>query len=248
MGVKASGSATTTLRALEAVARQQPLGVTGVSQALGVTKSAAQRALATLAAAGWIRPDAVEAGRWELTPRAWVVGRAFLDRHDLRSAVLPLMADVRDRTGETVHLSVRDAAQAVIVEALESQQPVRAGARIGMSSSVVRSAGGQAMIAFTDADEVAELVATHPEVEEVVRSLPAIRARGYALNLGRVNPDVHSVAVPVTGPNGHAIGAIVVTAPKARMPRARAEAHGKLLVAVVGSVGAVGLRSGAALG
>ena len=67
MGVKTLGSGLTTLRALEAIGREQPIGVSALARTLGITKSSAQRVLATLDEAGWIGDDGSGQARWQLT-------------------------------------------------------------------------------------------------------------------------------------------------------------------------------------
>ena len=61
MAVKALRSATRVLSVLEAVASLQPVGLAAVARHLDEDKSAVQRALATLAEDGWIRPAPGEA-------------------------------------------------------------------------------------------------------------------------------------------------------------------------------------------
>jgi IclR family acetate operon transcriptional repressor len=230
MAVKPLTSAQATLLALEEIARSQPVGVSALARTLGVTKSSAQRMLATLAEAGWIAQASSARARWELTSRAWTVGRAFLDRYDIRHTLLPLMTALRDSTGETVNLSVRDADRSVIVEAVESLQPVRASSRIGASSPLLLSASGRALLAAANPSELDELVRTHPELAPSRDELATDRQRGYSLSMGAVNPEVNAVAVPVRNSAGSPVGAVVVSGPRERMPRALAESHGVLLV------------------
>ena len=55
MAVKRSQSASRVLSVLELIASRQPIGVSALAKLLDEDKSAVQRAIMTLADAGWIR-------------------------------------------------------------------------------------------------------------------------------------------------------------------------------------------------
>src|SRR5512139_3601540 len=126
MPVKPSRSATRVLATLEAVSELQPVGLSEVARHLDEDKSAVQRALATLAEDGWIRPAGERPPRWELTTRALVMASRATSRSDLRSRARPLMEHLRDETGESVLLAVPDPPQIVTLDVVESRQLVRA--------------------------------------------------------------------------------------------------------------------------
>jgi IclR family acetate operon transcriptional repressor len=238
MGVKALGSALATLRAAEVVAEHQPIGVTELARRLAVTKSSAQRVLATLAEAGWIAPAPPGRGQWELTPRPWAVGRHYLEHRDFRALLAPVLRRLRDETGETVHLTVVDDDRAVIVEVAESRQPVHAASRVGAITPAIESAGGRAVLARATPARLAALVAAHPELAASLDGLEDDRRRGWSVNLGVVNPGVHAVAVPVDDGTGRTVAALVLSAPRDRLPPALAgELGGRLARAVADATG-----------
>jgi IclR family transcriptional regulator, acetate operon repressor len=222
MAVKTLNSALTTLRAIEVLADIQPAGVSALARELAITKSNAQRVLATLAEAGWIADDLSGQGRFQLTARALTVGRSFLDRSGFRQRLGPVLAALRAATDETILFSVRDGDVMVIVDGLESGQSVHASARVGTVHPVAGSAAGLAVLAFAPAVSAADAV-TQADLAEV-------RKRGYALSLGRVNPGVHSVAAPAIDGTGQPYGAVVISAPAQRGSRRRMEQLGSILV------------------
>ncbi|MDT5028916.1 MAG: hypothetical protein QOE61_5342 [Micromonosporaceae bacterium] len=228
MTVKSLGSALTTLRALEAIGREQPIGVSALSRTLGITKSSAQRVLATLAEAGWVVDDGSGQARWQLTARALTVGRTYLDRRGFRNRLKPLLTELCAATGETILLSVRDSDQMLIVDGVESEQPVHVSARIGTTHQVVGSAAGHAVCAFLPLEE-----RPLPDSDEFAE----IRAQGYALSLGRMNPGVHSVAAPAFDAAGRPYAAVVIAAPAERGGGALFERHGAMLVQRLASLG-----------
>ena len=67
MAVKRSQSASRVLSILELVASHQPVGVSALAKLLGDDRSAVQRAVMTLADAGWSRVAPEPPARWELS-------------------------------------------------------------------------------------------------------------------------------------------------------------------------------------
>lgn len=59
-------SVRTTFRSLDAVADNQPIGVSELARRLELPKSTVQRSLATLVDLGWIRTDGSDITRWML--------------------------------------------------------------------------------------------------------------------------------------------------------------------------------------
>ncbi len=132
MAVKPLRSATRVLAVLEAVAAHQPVGLTAVTRLLDEDKSAVQRALATLAEDGWIRPASGDPPRWELTTRSLVMAAQATSRVGLRQQARPVMEALRDRTDESVLLAVPDPPRVVTLDVVESRQLVRAAPHVGL--------------------------------------------------------------------------------------------------------------------
>ena len=102
MTVKPVRAAERVLATLEALAEHQPIGVGALARLLGDDKSAVQRALVTLAHAGWIRPAPGDQARWELSTRALVVAEHAQRRSGLLQQLRGSVVALADETGETV--------------------------------------------------------------------------------------------------------------------------------------------------
>lgn len=227
------------LRMLEEVAERQPAGVAELARALGLPKSSAQRALRTLEAAGWIR----EAGgsgttRWAVTTKALHVGRRASGELSLRDVAVPVMEDLRRRSGETVHLTVPDTGRVVLIERLETDQPVRISLPLGKQLPLHASANGKAVLAVSPPEVLERLLAAGlPQLtdatvvdEEGLRAeLAAVRERGYAVNGGEWNDDVSAVAAAVLDGSGRPVASISVNVPTSRSTEESRAAHGALV-------------------
>jgi IclR family transcriptional regulator, acetate operon repressor len=214
------------LRALEEVAARQPIGVADLARAMELPKSSVQRALVTLKAAGWIRSTGTAPTRWAVTTKALHVGRHATDELGLRDIALPVMEELRRRTDETVHLAVREGSKVVLVERLETSQPVRIILPLGQNLPVHASANGKAVLAAGPEDAVERHIAeglrefTDTTITDPARlrtELAETRERGWAANGGEWRSDVSAVAAAVIGDAGLPVASISVNVPTSRM-------------------------------
>lgn len=96
------------LQLLELLSKEQPAGVTELASLADLPRSTAQRALMTLADAGWIEIADQRRGSWVISLKALMVaGQATESQRQLRNIAVPVMEECRRATGETIHLSVR---------------------------------------------------------------------------------------------------------------------------------------------
>jgi len=227
------------LRVLEEVAARQPAGVGEVARALGMPKSSVHRALVTLRDAGWVRSTGGELPRYVLTSRVLSVGRNASPEMGFREAALPEMVRLRDATNETIHLSLRDADDVVLIERVDCTQAVRTYNALGTHAPLHASASGKAVLALLPSDEIDRVIGSGPPkhtdrtiVDKMAlrAELEATRRRGYARNVGEWRRDVAAVAAAVRGDDGLPLGAINVSAPASRTTEADLRLSGKLLI------------------
>jgi DNA-binding IclR family transcriptional regulator len=69
-----------------------------------------------------------------------------------------------------------------------------------------------------------------------------VRRRGFALNLGSNQPDVHAVAAAIIDIDGQPVAAVTVSAPPERLPEKVCERIGPLVVDAARRI-SVGLRA-----
>ncbi|MEI5102585.1 IclR family transcriptional regulator [Streptomyces sp. PmtG] len=223
------------LRVLEELAARQPVGVGELARAMELPKSTVQRALGTLHTAGWIRQTPAPPTRWTLTTKALLVGRQATGELGLRDVAVPVMEELRRTVDETVHLAVPEGDRIVLVERLETSQPVRIVLPLGQQLSGHASANGKAILATRSPEAIERYVtgglarftgATIGDPEALRAELLAVRARGYALNQGEWREDVAAVAAAVLGPDGTPVASVSINMPASRCDRARLDALG----------------------
>ncbi|WP_414166988.1 IclR family transcriptional regulator [Streptoverticillium reticulum] len=236
------------LRTLEEVAARQPAGVAELARALGLPKSSVQRALVTLHGAGWIRPTGELVTRWAVTTKALQVGRSATGELGLRDVALPVLEELRRRTDETVHLTVPEGGKVVLIERLETSQPVRIVLPLGQQLPLHASSNGKAVLAASPPETIERYLAeglprytdtTITDPERLRAELAVIRARGYAVNGGEWRSDVSAVAAAVVAAGcGPPVAGISVNVPTSRMSETSRTAFGALVAEAAKTLGA----------
>jgi IclR family transcriptional regulator, acetate operon repressor len=232
-------SVTRSLRILEAVAQHQPVTVGELTKLFGLPKSTVQRTLVTLAEAGWLRANRKDTTRWEIGARVLAVRPAALQGSSLFAAAREPMMQLRDQVDETIHLSVPDALDGmVVVDRVDCAQAVRTFHTIGDLSPLHATAVGRAVLAHLPKQDVEEFIAgglerfsdTTPVDPAALRTeLDRIRTEGYAVNDNQFRPGVCAVAAPVLDEDGTPLAAVAISMPDSRYDAERTPEWGRLV-------------------
>ncbi|MEU9171973.1 IclR family transcriptional regulator [Streptomyces sp. NPDC048420] len=232
-------SVTRSLRILEAVAQHQPVTVGELTKLFGLPKSTVQRTLVTLNEAGWLRANRRDTTRWEIGARVLAVRPAALQGSSLFAAAREPMVHLRDTVNETIHLSVPDALQCmVVVDRVDCDHPVRTFHAIGDTSPLHATATGRAVLAHLPKQDVEELIArglerysetTPADPEELRTELRRIRTDGYAVNRNQYRPDVCAIAAPILDEDGTPLATVAVSMPDSRFDPDRLAELGRLV-------------------
>ncbi len=228
MSVKRVQSAERVLTTLETLAEHQPLGVAALARLLDEDKSAVQRALVTLAGAGWIRQTGDEVTRWELTSRALVVAAHAQERSGTGRLVRAQLESLQSKTGETAIYAVADSGRVTIVDVVESREMVRSAPHIGMVVPTDTAATSLAILAHLPRAEQEALLA-HEVTPQLVAVLDEVRHRGWARNDQQTGGV--SFGAAVLDRNGRPFGAIAIAALAERLSPGDHETYGELAAA-----------------
>jgi IclR family acetate operon transcriptional repressor len=235
-------SVTRSLRILEAVAQHQPVTVGELTKLFGLPKSTVQRTLVTLAEAGWLRANRKDTTRWEVGARVLAVRPAALQGSSLFAAARDPMIRLRDQVNETIHLSVPDALEGmVVVDRVDCAHAVRTFHTIGDISPLHATAVGRAVLAHLPRHDVEEFLtggtgglerfsdATPVDPSELRAELDRIRADGYSVNRNQFRPGVCAVAAPVLDEDGTPLAAVAISMPDSRYDAERVPEWGRLV-------------------
>jgi IclR family acetate operon transcriptional repressor len=246
-------SVTRSLRILEAVAQHQPVTVGELTKIFGLPKSTVQRTLVTLAEAGWLRASRKDTTRWEVGARVLAVRPAALQGSSLFAAARDPMVQLRDKVNETIHLSVPDALQCmVVVDRVDCDHPVRTFHAIGDTSPLHATATGRAILAHLPKQDIEELITqglerfsetTPADPEDLRAELRRIRTDGYAVNRNQYRPGVCAIAAPILDEDGTPLATVAISMPDSRYDADQLPEWGRLVADTAAEI--TGRRLGA---
>jgi DNA-binding IclR family transcriptional regulator len=229
LAVKRSQSASRVLAIFELVAAHQPIGVSALAKLLDDDRSAVQRAVLTLADAGWIRLAPEPPVRWELSAHIFTIAHLPDSTNDLRQRTRVVLESLREQTGETAFLAIPDLNRFVVIELAESHHTLRMALKVGQVIGPRESATGRAFLPYLDADRQAAMLGHDPDDADLAE-FAATRARGYGLSAGDVMPGATNLAAPLFGAKGEPVAALVVSGPSDRLTPERHADLGELVV------------------
>lgn len=208
-------SVLTALDLLDAFTSDAELGVSDIARRLGVAKSTAHRLLTTLCARGFAEQNP-QTGHYRLGFHLYELGQLAISRMDLHEAALPLLEELRERTGHAVHLAIPDKAEIMYLERLQTVRVSRLFNGVGRRMPAHCTSSGKAIAAFNPVVARARTAAGFTRLtDSSIRSaahfgqeLAAVRRAGYAVNHDEAKYGLSSVAAPVRDHTGRARAAI----------------------------------------
>lgn len=247
------GGITSLDRALDIVEAFSPAkseyGLTELSKHLGIPKATTHRLLIALVRRGYVT---VVDHRYRLGTRVLAVAHAAVSARELRAVAQPQLHRLRERTGETVHLAVRDGAEVVYTDKVDSWHSVRPHTWIGFRACVHSTSLGKALLSLEHDELVRGLLAgktlvkktphTMVNLDDVLADIRRTRERGYALDLEEDTPGMRCVAAPIRDHTGSVCAAVGIAGPVNRLRRERIE---RVAPAVVDAARQISLELGA---
>ncbi|MFG2874902.1 IclR family transcriptional regulator [Streptomyces sp. NPDC048337] len=233
----AAGSALEkSLRILEAVAAPGgPHRLAEVTAAAAVPKSSTFRILASLIEQGFVRQDGES--RYGVGPR--LRGLSALVGGGEPESVERVLGELREATGQTVHLALHSGETITYIRKLESDQPFRTASRVGMRMPLHSTAIGKSILARLPGEEVRGLIAaaglpartprTLTTAEALHARLAEIRVRGFAVDDEENEPTIRCIGAAILGSDGRPVGGVSVTTVTFLVSREEIEAYAPAL-------------------
>ncbi len=207
-----------TLEVLEALADHSR--VADIAKSTALPKPTVHRILQTLVRHGFARTDGQ--GEYVGGPRILSLAGRFLQPLDIAEQVRPILRDLQERTGWTVHLALLSGDEAVYVAKLEGAKPYTLASRVGMSLRLHCTSIGKAILATMPDTEVRALLArtgmpartehTLTDEDSLLADLAEVRRRGYAEDHEENEAGVRAVGAAVFDHTGEVFGAVSTAA------------------------------------
>lgn len=164
---------------------------------------------------------------YELGLRFLTFAAKTWSKNRFREVAEPLLQQLHDATGETIHLGVLAGAEVVYLDKVESRQAVRMYSQIGNASPTYCTGVGKTALSTLSEHEVRLRLdgvefrqftpSTLKNIEALLAELQEIRDSGFAFDRQEHEPGIHCVAAPIRSQGGLILAGISVTAPSFRV-------------------------------
>jgi DNA-binding IclR family transcriptional regulator len=227
------------LRILLEFSRREPvLTPPEIARRLGAPRSTVFRLLVTLEQMGFV--ERTDDGRaYRLGLAVLRLGFEYLGSLGITELGRPILERIRDDSGFSASLVVRDGREIVYIQRAVASSPFASSVSIGTRLPAHATVLGHVLLADLS---LAQMRTLYPEgrlegrspntpasTEALFDVVQQTKARGYVLAEGYFEQHISTIAAPVFGDNGHVAAAIGLTIPGARIADERRAA----LVALV---------------
>lgn len=200
-------SASRVIDVLEAYARHgRPMLLSELAAALNMPLSSTAGLVATLEAKGYLYSVNRRAGYYP-TRRLLAIARVIAASDPILERIGPILASLRDDTGETVLFGKRQGRQLVYLDAYESPHRIRYSAKPGEFRELHSNSFGKAILARMSQEERAEVLGPEPwmrhtastrvTTSELEPDLREGQVRGWFLNRSESIDDVMAIGMAV---------------------------------------------------
>lgn len=222
------------------VLRASGVTVQALSAELGVHKTTTLRLLRTMTDMGYAAPAPDGGHGWTVGPAMRRAGELPGGVERLKETARPHLEELVRLTGECAHTAVADGGRVLVVDDVETDQPLRVVPGTGRHVGLHCTSAGKCLLAFG----LAEVPATLPQrtartitSPDALRAhLAEIKARGYAFDDEENDPHTRCISAPVFDASGAAVGVVGIDAPSVRLTFERLPEVARHVVAVAGQV------------
>lgn len=187
-------------------AHKKPASLAQVAQHFGWPRSSTFNLLSTLIERGFLYEPRPRGGYYP-TPRWLALAQEIVAAEPLPEALVRLVRDLAERSGETVWISAPSGQHAVLLEVVQSTQAVRYTAEAGKRVPLYATASGQAILSQMTPAQCASLLrktvferyssGTPMSVEAVEESIRRSLERGWFQSASAFSRDLGGASVPI---------------------------------------------------
>ena len=213
--------------------------VVDVTRSLGLPWATVHRTIVQLEKAQFLRRDP-ETNRYEIGPRLWFVGSAYLAGHRVLRAAMPYLIQFQDSEGIAIQITERIGNQSVAIYSAQRLAEDITKAHYGYHFPLHCGSKGQVLLAFEDPafieaylkrdlERLTSETITDPEALRA--ELAKIRRDGMALTIADVQPFTGSMAAPIRDATGKVVASLCFIFRKTlvRNEKRREELHDQLI-------------------
>lgn len=200
---------------LEMIAAR-PSRVVDVTNELNLPWATVHRTIKKLETAQFIYRDP-ETNRYEIGPRMWHIGSAYLANNKPMNAAISYLASERSIKNVDIQIVERVGNYAVVTHAEKRQTHPISKAQYGFHIPLHAGSKGWVLLAHEDPDFITRYIEqdleqltplTTVDKAELLAKLTEVRENGFAFTLGDVQPFTGSIAAPIFNSSGTMVACV----------------------------------------
>ncbi|CAH1659392.1 IclR family transcriptional regulator [Hyphomicrobiales bacterium] len=224
------------LLVLEALAEaQKPMSISDIARALGITRSAAFRLVYTLRYTGFVESEP-DSKKVRLGGRVLSLGFSYLAGMSIIETAQPDLDLLRDATGITSHIGIRDGRDLLYLACAHSRSGFVSTINVGSRFPVHLTPMGWLLLSdlaprkigelFPDQQPYKALTEYSPTtLEALLDRVMRAGAQGYIVSRGILEPGGSSICAPVLNAQNKVVAAIDISGPDIGFDEARMDQY-----------------------
>lgn len=230
------------LKILECFSIDKPeLGITEISEQLGLYKSNVFNIVDTFVKAGYLEQNP-ENDKYRLGIKFLELAHIISNNIGFRKMILPYMQELADAVSETVYLAIPSEGEVVYLDSCNPKNQLSTRSMLGVKAPLYCTGIGKAMLAYLPRETVEAVIAkglkkytenTIVEPEALYHELAAIQARGYSIDNMEHEFGIKCIGMPLRNHRGQVVAGISISGPSLRFSDDKIQVYAEKLQAVI---------------
>lgn len=202
------------------------LGISELSNKLGIGKSTIHRILDTLLAYNFVE-KCPESSKYRLGWKLFEVGNLVPQQRNLSNIDIGILQELCNKYQETVNLGVRVKDKVVVISRMEPKSSLIASHQIGSHEPLHATSMGKALICEFNREELSEILGDEPfetytrntitSMDQLVNELEKIKSQNYSIDDEELCAGLSCISMPVRNFTNEIVAAISVSGPTTRL-------------------------------
>ena len=196
------------------------IGISDISNSLGINKNAISRILEALLEENWIYMSDAVSKKYRLTVKPFSLLSASVRDDEMVKIAVPILSELHKRIGDSVYLGIKNGKNVLYLLHYDSLKEVRISGRAGGEYPLHCSAPGKVIMSHMGADEIEDYFSTPIDkktnntivnFDSFMIEADRIKRNGYAVDNEEFAGGVICAAAPVFNHEGSLVASVGVS-------------------------------------
>lgn len=211
---------------LEHFNRKKDMGISEISECMGLSKSTIYGLVNTLVSYGYLEQNC-DTKKYKLGMKLFEMGCTVEKRMDLRNEARPFCEKISKRYGQTVHLATHYEGEVVYIDKFDMPDFLITYSQVGKRAPMSCTGVGKAMLAYLPWEYVQKYILSKgfamktpksiKDETQLAQNLEEVRNRGFAMDDEEIEIGLKCVAAPIFNYKKEPVAAISLSGMANRM-------------------------------